>query len=310
MNATVRANLDTASPPRWGEIIRPAARLRLVVVVLLLAAIYWQSIRVHLVQRWIHDGNWSHGWLIPAFSLYLLASRRKELAACKPRGNYLGAVILVFSLAVYFVSAWRLRMSYPQALSMVGAIFGVTLLLGGRQVMRIAWFPICFLVLAVPLPDRVYVAVTMPLREWASSAAAALMPMFVPGLHTDAQAVVIDYVMPGKRPGTLNVEEACSGMRLMMAFVTLGIAMAYLGDRPLWQRIVMVLCCVPIALFCNTVRVTITGLLIVCDHGDLATGVPHQLFGIIMLLVALALFSLVGYVLAHLFVEVPDGESA
>lgn len=310
MSATVTADTGESSPPRWGEIIPPAARIRLAVVAALLLVVYWRSIEAHLVQRWINDGNWSHGWLIPVFSVYLLASRREELAACRPRPNYLGAVVVLLSLAMYFIAAWRLRMSYPQALSLVGAIFGVTLLLGGWRVMRIAWFPILFLVLAVPLPDRLYVALTMPLRQWASTAAAALMPLFISGLHTDAQAVVIDYVMPGKPPGTLNVEEACSGMRLMMAFLTLGVAMAYLGDRPLWQRVIMVLSCVPIALFCNTLRVTVTGLFIVLDLGNLATGTPHQLLGIIMLLVALSLFALVGYVLRHLFVEVPVKEPA
>ena len=103
------------------------------------------------------------------------------------------------------------------------------------------------------------------------------MPWFAKGLYTEAQAVVIDYVMPGRPPGQLNVEEACSGMRLMMAFVTLGVAMAYLRDRPAWQRIVMVLSCVPIAVFCNSIRVTTTGLLHVHGRQELAAGTAHQL---------------------------------
>jgi len=306
MSATATVDPGDAPTTSWGELIQPAARFRIVVVVGLLLAVYWSSIRYHLVSRWIHDGNWSHGWLIPAFSLYLLNAKRDVLAQCRPKASYVGAAILALSLAMYFIAAWRFRMTYPQALSLVGAIFGVTLLFGGWSVIRVAWFPILFLVLAIPLPDRYYVAWTMPLRQLASSAAALLMPLFVPGLHTDAQAVVIDYMMPGRPPGTLNVEEACSGMRLLMAFVTLGVAMAYLGTRPLWQRVVMVLCCLPIALFCNTVRVTITGLFIVLEKRAWATGAPHQLLGIVMLLVALSLFALVGYVLSHLFVEVPE----
>lgn len=309
---SVTATVDPGDVPTrsWGELIQPAARVRLVVVIGLLLLVYWGSIRHHLVARWISDGNWSHGWLIPVFSVYLLNGKRDELARCRPKPSYAGAAILMLSLAIYFIAAWRLRMTYPQALSMVGAILGVTLLLGGWSVMRVAWFPILFLVLAVPLPDRLYVSLTMPLRQLAASAAALLMPLFVSGLHTDAQAVVIDYVMPARPPGTLNVEEACSGMRLMMAFVTLGVAMAYLGQRPLWQRVVMVLFCLPIALLCNTVRVTVTGLLIVLDMREWATGTPHQLLGILMLLVALSLFSLVGYVLSHLFVEVSEESGA
>jgi exosortase len=106
------------------------------------------------------------------------------------------------------------------------------------------------------------------------------------------------------------VEEACSGMRLMMAFVTLGVAMAYLGDRPVWQRLVMVASCVPIAVACNAIRVTVTGLLHVYGRGELARGTPHQLLGFVMLAIALGLFSALGYVLSRLFIEESDGADA
>jgi len=197
-------------------------------------------------------------------------------------------------------------MACPQSLSLVGTVFGATLLLGGWSVMRVAWFPIAFLFFAIPLPQSLYVELTRPLRELASTAAAAVMPLFIPGLHTQAQAVVIDYVRPGMAPGQLNVEEACSGMRLMMAFVTLGVAMAYLGERPLWQRVIMVASCLPIAVLCNAVRVTITGLLNITGHAEYAQGTPHQLLGMVMLLIALGCFALIGYVLSHLFVETAE----
>ena len=296
-------------PRRWGELVSPAAGIRIVIIAALVVFIYWGTIRHGLISRWLHDGNWSHGWLIPLFSLYFLGTQREALMRCRPRPGYLGAVILALSLAVYFVSAWRLRMAYPQGLSIIGAVFGVTLLMGGWGVIRVAWFPILFLLFAIPLPHSIYVELTMPLRELASTVAAVVMPLFAPGLHTQAQAVVIDYVMPGMPAGTLNVEEACSGMRSTMAFVTLGVAMAYLGERPTWQRIVMVLTCVPIAVFCNTIRVVVTGLLHVNGHEDLARGTAHQVLGILMFAVALGLFALIGYVLSHLLVEVPD-ESA
>lgn len=301
----------------WSAIIPPAARARLIIVGALFALVYASAANTLLISKWLHDGNWSHGFLIPFLSLYFIATRRDEWARVKPTPNYLGAVILTGSLATYFVAAWRYGMAYPQALSMVSSLLGLTLLLGGWGVLRLAWFPICFLILAVPLPDSLYVELTMPLRRWASVAAATLLPMLVPGLHCEAQAVVIDYLLPGKPPGSLNVEEACSGMRLMMAFVTLGVSMAYLGERPIWQRVVMVLSCLPIAVVCNTIRVTVTGLLHIFGDrrpgwltalgvervGDLSQGTPHQVLGILMLVVALGLYALVGYVLKHLFIE-------
>ncbi|MHC4696229.1 MAG: exosortase/archaeosortase family protein [Planctomycetota bacterium] len=300
---SVSAQADAIPSRSWGEFFTPAVLVRLAIVAVLVAAVYRGTIRYALVARWIADGNWSHGWLIPVFSGYFLWVNRDQLLTVRPRANYLGAVILILSLALHFVSAWWLRMTYPQAVSIVGVIFGVTLLLGGWNVMRVAWFPILFLLLAIPLPQHLYVELTFPLRAFASSAAAMIMPTFSPGLYTEAQAVVIDYILPGGARGQLNVEEACSGMRLMMAFVTLGVAMAYLGDRPTWQRLVMVFACVPIAIFCNTMRVTTTGLFYVYGHEELARGTPHQLLGFAMLAIALGCFWLLGYVLSHLLVE-------
>jgi len=311
---------SSSTLPPWRASTQPATIARLLIVIALLGFVYENVVRNQLVDRWMSDGNWSHGMLIPLLSVYFLSQRREELSSAVWRPNYWGAVILAGSLFVFFFSAWRLRMAYPQAVSIVGSIFGLVLLLGGWSVMRVAWFPILFLLLAIPLPDRLYVELTMPLRRWASTAAAALLPILAPGLHAQAQAVVIDYVLPGRPPGTLNVEEACSGMRLLMAFVTLGVGMAYLGERAFWQRIVMVVACIPIALFCNTIRVTVTGLLQVYGDShpawlqslgigelrDLSHGTPHQLLGILMLVLALGLFSLLGYVLGHLYVESSD----
>ena len=277
--------------------------IQLAVVTGLLLLAYAGPIRHLLIARWLADGNWSHGPLIPVFSLYFLWLRYDDLVSVRAKPSYFGGVVLAGSLALYFVSAIWLRQGYPQGVSLVGAVFGLTLLLGGWPIIRLTWFPILFLLLAVPLPQGLYVSLTMPLRQLAAGVAASVMPMFVSGLHTEAQAVVIDYIVPGRAAATLNVEEACSGMRLMMAFVTLGLVMSYLGERPMWQRVILVASCLPIAVLCNAVRVTTTGLFMVTGNDELARGTPHQLLGILMLVLAFGLFAGLRYVLEHLFVE-------
>jgi len=294
--------------PDWRAILEPRARLRIAVLAALILWVYWDVLRHQVAGRWMNDSNWSHGWLIPLFSLYYLSTRREQIAACKPKANYWGALVLILSLAAYFVSGWRLHMAYPQALTLITTLLGTTLLLGGWSVLRIAWFPIVFLLLAIPLPQSQYVSLTMPLRKLASQVAAAVMPMFASGLHTEAQSVVIDYVMPGGKTGQLNVEEACSGMRSIMAIVTLGVAVAALHPRPRWQRIILVLSCLPIALFCNSIRVTVTGLLHIYGYRDLAQGTPHTVLGLLLFGVAVGLYLLIGYALEHLFVEEADDD--
>ena len=280
------------------------AIVQIITVAALLLAVFWVPIRQSLIYRWSNDANWSHGWLIPLFSLYFLYLRRDEIAAAPRKTNYGGLFILIAALATYLAYLVVWPRVYPRAAAIVPAIFGATLLLGGWSLMRMVWFPIAFLILAVPLPDGVYFQVTWPLRQAASFLATVVLPV-IPGVETELGGrTVIDYYYQGRK-GSLNVAEACSGMRLIMAFVTLGVVMAYLGDRRLWQRIILVACCIPIAVACNSLRVFITGLLVITDHGEWARGTPHALLGIAMLPIALGLFALVGFVLKHLFVEEP-----
>ena len=279
-----------ATPRTWGEYIPPAARVRMLFVVALVIGAYWGPINRDLIGRWLNEGAWSHGFIIPLFSLYILNTRRDELLRGRPRPNYLGGVIILASLAMYITGVWKLMM-YPQALSIVGVVFGLVLLF------------------AIPIPGSIYVQITLPLREFASWSAAALMPLFYSGLVCEAQAVVIDFLRPGKSSGHLNVEEACSGMRSLMVIVTLGIAITYLDrNRPTWQRILMAMSCLPVALFCNMIRVTTTGLFVVYDRPDLARGSAHAMLGVLMIVLAGGLFFLFGAVLEHLFVEDSDDD--
>ena len=104
----------------------------------------------------------------------------------------------------------------------------------------------------------------------------------------------------------MGVAQACSGMRLLMAFCALGVAMAYLSDRPWWHRLIMVAACVPIAIFCNMLRVTITGLIHIHWSPEYAQGTAHTILGLVMLFVAFGLFSGILYILNNLFVEDPE----
>lgn len=273
------------------------------VVALLVAVVYADTLRHTIGGRWLHDANWSHGWLIPLLSVYFLWTDRARLARTAARPSAWGAVVLVGSLGVYFYFLWRLPMGYPRAVSLIGVVAGLVLLLGGWGILRRTWFALAFLLLAVPLPQRTYVALTMPQQKLASRAAAAVMPLVSPGLYTETQGVVIEYMAPGRPAGQLNVEEACSGMRSLMAIVTLGVAFAYLGERALWQRLVLVAACVPIAVACNVVRVTTTGLLFIHGYDFLAKGTPHTVLGLVVLGLALGMYSGVGWVLERLYVE-------
>jgi len=129
----------------------------------------------------------------------------------------------------------------------------------------------------------------------------------VGGLETTLKGVVIGIVYKGEvlKPD-LNVAEACSGMRLLMAFVALGVAMAYLHYRPMWQRLVMLASTIPIAVLCNTIRVTVTGFIFVLIHPKYTQGIYHDALGLLMLPLAFALYGFIAWFMTGLFVDEGD----
>jgi len=294
------------------EAINAVSLVQFLVLAALVVAVFWEPIRSSLVYRWMHSGTWSYGWLVPLFSVYFLSTQRQRLAVTVRRPSYAGLLLLLVSLACYLLTLWVYRYGYPRNLTLLGVVAGLTLFLCGWRALRIVWFPIFFLVFAIPLPQSIYVILTMPLQKLAAHSAASVLAA-MPDVQTEVSGVMIDYFY-GNVAGHLNVEEACSGMRSMMAIVTLGVAMAYLGDRPAWHRVVLVLTCVPIAIFCNIIRVTTTGVLHVFEDSPVGralrfewwTGAtPHALLGLATFALALVLFGLVGWVLSNLYVEDP-----
>lgn len=284
----------------WGDIISGSGWIKIVILTALILWLYSNEVWM-MVRKWIDDPNWSHGFLIPLFSLYFLHQRRRRLASVEYGSSWLGLVLMLLCFLGYVYSVYPLKMGYPRLLMFLGTIFAVVWCCCGWRVIQVTWLPILYLFFALPLPRRLYVAVTTPMRAWASNVAAAFLNL-IPHMQATARGVVIEGLYRGK-DFDLNVAEACAGMRLMMAFVALGVAMAYLSDRPYWHRIVLVLFTFPIALFCNFLRVTITGVLYVMVDPMFAKGGFHTTLGLLMLPVAFMLYWLIATVLNMLYIE-------
>jgi exosortase len=141
------------------------------------------------------------------------------------------------------------------------------------------------------------------MRIWAAQCAASFLNL-VGNIEATARGAVIDVIYRGKTiEPPLDVAEACSGMRLLTAFLALGVAMAYLHYRPIWQRIILLASTVPIAIFCNIVRVTITGFIYVLINPRYTQGIYHDMLGLAMLPLAFILYWLLAWFMSSLFVE-------
>ncbi|HWP40573.1 MAG TPA: exosortase/archaeosortase family protein, partial [Tepidisphaeraceae bacterium] len=213
-----------------------------------------------------------------------------------------GIATLLFGLGVFTWGIWPGQNDWVKDFGMVLTLFGVVLTLCGWQVMRIAWFPILFLICALPWPGLFYSKIAMPLQQLAASVAVWTLQLTGVDASRVGTKIVMDYGF-GRAPRILNVAEACAGMRSLMTFISVGAAVAFLSSRPLWQKLVITASAVPIAIFCNVMRVTGQGLLDYYVSPKLSESFAHQFVGLVMLVPAFFLILLVGWVLDQLFVE-------
>ena len=295
----VRARSGAGFIPGWWEYLGSTGVIKLLVLAALMLWLYWGH--VYRLYIYWHQPDWSHGFLIPVFCLYLVNTKRKELLIGEHHGSPWGLVLMVLSVIV-LVAAIRYKIGYPQSLSIVSMIAGVVLLLRGWRTLWLTLFPIGFLILAIPPSPYLYRGITQPLQQGAAVIARIVLDAY-PGADVERSGFNIWYFMEGGQEGTFQVAGACSGMRSLMAFVALGLAMACFTPRPAWHRIAMATAVVPVALFCNVLRVIITGSFQMYGYGNLAAGTAHMVLGFLMFGLGFLIYLGILWILDHLFIE-------
>jgi exosortase len=274
------------------------------------AAIFWPSLR----RLWLKtnpiwgEPNWGHSMVVPIIGLYYLYINRDELLKATVRTAWTGLPILLGGLLLYAYGIWPGQNDFVKDFGLVVTVFGVVLFLAGWGVMKTAWFPIAFLVVAIPWPGLVYSYVAGPLQQLA--AIGAVYTLKFTGVEAAYQGtrIVIGGIL--SEPRTLNVAEACAGMRSLMTFIAVGAAVAFLSGRPLWQKLIISASAVPIAIFCNVMRVSGQGLLDYYVGAEWSQGFAHAFAGMVMLIPAFFLIMLVAWVLDNLFIEEVDDKYA
>lgn len=286
----------------------PSERLKTALIAGAFFAAFWDLLSFapgrwgELVYAWLFASDWSHGPLIPVFSAYLIYSRWEYIRATPVRGAWLGVAPLLAGLAIYlWALSGNLPFGYARPLAMMIALLGLLILAFGVKPWRHLWLPWAYLFFAIPMPQRLYFALTNPLRRLAATVASAMLSV-VPDLHVERVGSNLSWEYRNLA-GVIGVADACSGMRSTVTLCALGVAVAFMSDRPRWQRIVLVLACVPIATFCNMIRVTTTCFLHVFVDPKYAEGNYHMMLGLAVILLAFGIFNGLGWVLNQIVVE-------
>lgn len=233
-----------------------------------------------LWDRWLNDSRYNHGYLVPLFSLYLLYRKKDALLAC-PGGSAAGLALVLLGLATRAVGV-LIYLDWLEAIALLPCLAGVLVLWGGWRALALSWPALAFLVFMIPLPFRLETALSLPLQRLATAASSRGLRIL--GYPAFAEGNIIRM---GEAP-PVNVAEACSGLSMLMIFFALCTAVAMLMHRPLWERLLVVVAAVPIALASNFVRIVLTAVFYY--HGGQRLGdFLHDFAGWLMMPVGLLL---------------------
>lgn len=261
----------------------------LFVLAVLLGAVYWKILRALSIQWW-DDANYSHGFLVPLFSLYLVWQQREALRTLPRAGSLLGVPVILAGIGALILGDLGAE-NFLMRSSLIVIIAGLILFHLGTQVFRKVLFPLVFLFFMVPLPGIIFYGVTFPLQRLAAEQAAwALDALGVP--------VLLDGNIIHLAQLSLGVTEACSGIRSLISLFAGAVAWAYLLLPVGWRMLVFVAATVPITIFANAMRVVLTGLIGQYFGVQYASGFFHEFAGwaiyIFAFVALLATYSLLG----------------
>ncbi len=272
--------LGVVAPPssadwqRWAQWALPVAG-----VLAMYLPVYW----------WAAGGIWqsddhAHGPLVLAVVILLFWTLRRPLWELLPQSQiWTGWPLFAVGLLAYVLGR-ALEFTILQFASQIPLLAGVLLLLRGAPALRLAWFPVLYLVFMIPLPGPLVDALTGPLKQWISVIVEAL-------LHAVGYPIARSGVIISIGQYQMLVADACSGLHSMFSLSALGTLFMYLrGRKSRWHNLVMLLAILPIAFVANIVRVVL--LMLVTYHlGDEAgQGFLHGAAGFVLMLVALIIF--------------------
>ncbi len=249
-----------------------------------LAALAFRSSLAELVRRWTVQEEYSHGFLIPVVAAWLIWTRRHVLFASFGPPSWAGCLLILLAMSMHVVGLLSAIFIFSQ-LAFIVALLGIVLAVGGFSLLRAAFFPITFLIFAVPLPYFVDANLSLDLQLISSQLGVFFIRLFGIPVYLEGNLIDLgDY--------KLQVVDACSGLRYLFPLFSLSVLAAYLFVGPIWQRVLVLLSSIPITVAMNGFRIGIVGLTMDRWGPRMADGALHFFEGWIIFIASALLLTL------------------
>jgi exosortase len=263
-------------------------RLQLITALLLLAGMYYRIVP-DMVGVWYHDENYSHGFLIPVIAGYFFWQHWNTLKEQIVKPDGLGLVIIVGGV-FQLLAAWFATEYFTMRTSLIILLAGMTLYWFGREVLRGMALPLGYLFFMVPIPYIIYDMAAFPLKMFVTRVSVAFLKIV--GVVVIREGNIIMFPTT-----TLEVADACSGIRSLISLLAIGVAYAFLLKTSTTRRWIIILSAIPIAVATNALRVIITGILAQWWGARAAEGFFHEFAGMAVFLLAMVMLVVFGEML-------------
>jgi exosortase len=258
---------------------------------LLAFGIAYGRVLVRLADDWANDPNYSHGFLVVPLVAYLVWERRALLAHAERRPTWLGLAVVAVGLIMLAGGTLGAEL-FTARVSLIVVLAGTVLFVLGPAHARILMFPLAFLILMIPLPAIVFNRIAFPLQIFASQFGEQVLQIVGVPVLREGNIITLSTT-------SLEVAEACSGIRSLATLITLGLVYGYFMEPRLWARVVIVATTIPIAIVTNGLRVAGTGVAAYHFGPEAAEGFFHTFSGWMVFVLAFGMVCIVSMMLQY-----------
>lgn len=268
------------------------------IAVLLLAALlitYWRPTVADLSRIWLESDEYSSGLLVPFLAGYILWSRRRQFLNC-PVNPAVGGLLLLIAAQCFRLFALYFWFASLERVAFVASMGGIALLLLGWKGFWRFGPVFLFLFLMLPLPNRIESMITLPLQQWATVSAVYSLETLGYSVIRQGNVIQIGETM-------VAVAEACNGLRMLTAFFVISGFVVLISHRKLWEKMLILISTIPIALLCNTVRLTLTAIAFTILRTEDLEKLFHDFGGLAMMPLAIAMIVFELWLLKQIFYQ-------
>lgn len=265
------------------KLLKNLSQKSVLVFLILIAALiycYWPTLN-GLVNAWSNSEEYSHGFFIVPICAYIVWTKWQTLTDFTVKPSVWGLPIVIISLLTYVVGKYA-GIETLASVSLIPFVAGSIHFLFGYKMLKVLIFPVFFLLFMIPIPSQVFSALTIPLQLFVSKASVLVAQLFQIPIYREGNVIHLPNY-------TMQVVQACSGLRSMISLLTLSAIFSYLTMRSNVLRSILFVSGIPIAILVNIVRVLLTILIYYYYNYNLAEGSIHTAFGVFIFILALGL---------------------